>query len=77
MTIKMSNTRNRLIRLALPGRREPLNLDSRPETVNTDGWSQTQAAWRTLFPGIQIVLCFLHAVLRFMSVPATMPEEKN
>lgn len=23
----------------------------------------TQAAWRKLFPGIQIVLCFLHAVL--------------
>jgi hypothetical protein len=40
-----------------------LNSDYRPETVNTDGWEHTQAAWRILFPGIQIVLCFLHAVL--------------
>ncbi len=40
-----------------------LNPDYRPETVNTDGWEHTQAAWEKLFPGIQIVLCFLHAVL--------------
>jgi hypothetical protein len=35
----------------------------RPETVNTDGWEHTQTAWQTLFPGIQLILCFLHAVL--------------
>jgi hypothetical protein len=34
-----------------------------PQTVNTDGWDHTQAAWQTLFPGITIVLCFLHVVL--------------
>jgi len=35
----------------------------RPETVNTDGWEHTPAAWQTLFPNIQLILCFLHAVL--------------
>jgi len=40
-----------------------LNPDYQPETVNTDGWDHTQAAWQTLFPGITIVLCFLHVVL--------------
>ncbi len=40
-----------------------LNPDYQPQTVNTDGWDHTQAAWQTLFPGITIVLCFLHVVL--------------
>jgi len=40
-----------------------LNPNYRPETVNTDGWEHTQAAWQTLFPNIQLILCFLHAVL--------------
>ncbi len=40
-----------------------LNPNYQPETVNTDGWEQTQVAWKTLFPGIAIVLCFLHSVL--------------
>ena len=40
-----------------------LNPNYRPETVNTDGWEHTQTAWQTLFPGIQLILCFLHAVL--------------
>jgi len=40
-----------------------LKPDYRPQTVNTDGWDHTQAAWQTLFPGIEIVLCFLHVVL--------------
>jgi len=40
-----------------------LNPNYRPETVNTDGWEHTQAAWQTLFPSIQLILCFLHAVL--------------
>jgi hypothetical protein len=31
--------------------------------VNTDGWSATQQAWKSLFPGITVILCFLHAVL--------------
>lgn len=40
-----------------------LNPDYCPETVNTDGWDATQQAWKTLFPGITLMLCFLHTVL--------------
>jgi hypothetical protein len=36
----------------------------RPATVNTDGWPATQAAWRALFPGVVLILCFLHAFLK-------------
>jgi len=35
-----------------------------PETVNTDGWKATQAAWRTLFPKVTLILCFLHGFLK-------------
>ena len=35
-----------------------------PQTVNTDGWSATQAAWKALFPTITVILCFLHAFLK-------------
>jgi hypothetical protein len=35
-----------------------------PETVNTDGWPATQAAWRALFKGVTLILCFLHAFLK-------------
>lgn len=38
--------------------------DYRPRSVCTDGWAATQAAWRTLFPPITLVLCYLHAVLK-------------
>jgi hypothetical protein len=41
-----------------------LDPQYRPETVNTDGWQATQAAWRALFRGVTIVLCFLHAFLK-------------
>jgi hypothetical protein len=41
-----------------------LDPDYRPETVNTDGWSATQAAWRALFKGVTLILCFLHAFLK-------------
>lgn len=40
-----------------------LNSAYQPQTVTTDGWDHTQAAWKTLFPGIAIILCFLHSVL--------------
>lgn len=54
------------------------NPDYRPETVNPDGWVHTQAAWQILFPGIQIVLCFLHSVLSLQdccrSAPALLQE---
>ena len=35
-----------------------------PQTVNTDGWDATQQAWRTLFPKIVVIECFLHAFLK-------------
>jgi hypothetical protein len=34
-----------------------------PQTVNTDGWAATQQAWRTLFPLVVILRCFLHGWL--------------
>jgi hypothetical protein len=40
-----------------------LNPDYCPQTVNTDGWEATQTAWQTIFPGITLILCFLHTVL--------------
>ncbi|CAA9317416.1 hypothetical protein AVDCRST_MAG94-1287 [uncultured Leptolyngbya sp.] len=40
-----------------------LHPNYQPETVNTDGWDHTQSAWKTLFPGVAIILCFLHSVL--------------
>jgi hypothetical protein len=44
---------------------EALALDSDycPDTVNTDGWDATQRAWKVLFPGVTLMLCFLHTVL--------------
>jgi hypothetical protein len=41
-----------------------LDPEYRPETVNTDGWPATQAAWRALFRGVTLILCFLHAFLK-------------
>jgi hypothetical protein len=35
-----------------------------PQTVNTDGWQPTQGSWRTLFPNVTLILCFLHAFLK-------------
>jgi len=45
---------------------EALQLDPeyQPETVNTDGWEATQKAWRSLFPLIIIIECFLHAFIK-------------
>jgi hypothetical protein len=42
-----------------------LNLkpDYQPKSVNTDGWEHTQRAWKDLFTGIAVILCFLHAFL--------------
>jgi hypothetical protein len=39
-----------------------------PETVNTDGWQATMNAWKTLFPQICVIQCFLHAVLGLKQV---------
>ena len=35
-----------------------------PETVNTDGWTATQNAFKRLFPSITPILCFLHGFLK-------------
>jgi hypothetical protein len=35
-----------------------------PETVSTDGWSGTQAAWKLLFSAVVILQCFLHGWLK-------------
>jgi hypothetical protein len=43
---------------------QQLNPDYQPETVNTDGWEATQKAWRSLFPLIVIIECFLHAFIK-------------
>jgi hypothetical protein len=40
-----------------------LNPEYQPQTVNTDGWEATQAAWRNLFPQVNLILCFLHSGL--------------
>jgi len=39
-----------------------------PETVKTDGWQATMNAWKTLFPTICVIQCFLHAVLSIKRV---------
>jgi hypothetical protein len=46
----------------------------RPETVNTDGWPATQAAWRALFKGVTLILCFLHAFLKIRVRAVHMKE---
>jgi hypothetical protein len=58
-------------------RQEALNLnpDYQPETVNTDGWAETQAAWKRLFPGITLILCFLHSVLGIQRHLRRCPEQ--
>jgi len=35
-----------------------------PQTVCTDGWQATREAWQLLVPTIQLILCFLHSVLK-------------
>jgi hypothetical protein len=51
-----------------------LDPDYRPETVNTDGWSATQAAWRALFQGVTLILCFLHAFLKIRERAVNLKE---
>jgi hypothetical protein len=51
-----------------------LDPQYRPETVNTDGWPATQVAWRTIFKGVTIILCFLHAFLKVRERAKHMKE---
>ena len=39
---------------------ENVTADYQPRTVNVDGWAATQAAWRTLYPLVVLLRCFLH-----------------
>lgn len=41
-----------------------LDPEYEPESATTDGWEATQNAWKNLFRGITLVLCFLHGFLR-------------
>ena len=41
-----------------------VKLDYVPQSVNTDGWACTQNAFRSLFAGIAVILCFLHGFLK-------------
>ncbi len=54
-----------------------LDPEYRPETVTTDGWSATQAAWRALFRGVTLILCFLHAFLKIRERAAHLKETFN
>jgi hypothetical protein len=41
--------------------------DYRPQTVSVDGWAATHHAWRTLFPLVVLLRCFLHGWLNIRS----------
>lgn len=52
-----------------------LKADYQPKTLNTDGWNATQLAWKTLFPAIVIIQCFLHAFIKIRSCAKRMKDE--
>lgn len=41
-----------------------VDANYQPETVNTDGWHATRAAWSILFPLTVLIQCFLHAFIK-------------
>ncbi len=41
-----------------------LNPEYQPKSVNTDGWKATVKAWRSIFPGIVTIACFLHVFIK-------------
>jgi hypothetical protein len=49
--------------------------DYQPISVNLDGWKATNESWKTLFPSITIVLCFLHAFIKIRNVGKSMKEK--
>ena len=38
--------------------------DYSPKTVNTDGWIATKNAWKTIFPYVFLIACFLHIYIK-------------
>jgi hypothetical protein len=55
---------------------EALNLDPayQPNSVNTDGWQATVNTWRTLFPSVTTILCFLHSFIKIRSCGKRLGE---
>ncbi len=43
--------------------------------MTTDGWEATSSAWKELFGGITLILCFLHEVLKIREVCRSKPEQ--
>jgi hypothetical protein len=41
-----------------------LNPEYQPKSVNTDGWKATIKAWKSLFPVISVIVCFLHTFIK-------------
>lgn len=41
-----------------------LNPEYQPKSVNTDGWKATVKVWKSLFPGILVIACFLHVFIK-------------
>jgi hypothetical protein len=48
-----------------------------PESVNLDGWKPSNNAWKSLFPNISIILCFLHAFLKIRDTAKGLKEKFN
>lgn len=49
-----------------------------PRSVCLDGFRATQAAFKELLPGVRVILCFLHAMLKLRQVsPKKTREEKT
>lgn len=46
-------------------------------SVNLDGWKATNAAWRNLFPSIDIVACFLHGFLKVRDISKQLKNQFN
>lgn len=41
-----------------------MNSEYAPETVNTDGWLPTQNVWKSIFPFVIVISCFLHVFIK-------------
>ena len=41
-----------------------INPEYTPETVNIDGWKATHNTWKSLFPAVAIICCFLHVFIK-------------
>jgi hypothetical protein len=46
------------------GEAQCIKPDYQPFTINTDGWTATQNAWKILFPSIVLISCFLHLFIK-------------